>query len=93
MPSFNLDLKYKKSEEYKVLSAMVLDHHPNMPEFLVDMAILVHKTQPSIHKGKNKNEPIRIPEQHNFVLENAVQILDASEATPSEATPEVSVMA
>lgn len=79
MPSFNLDLNYKKSDEYKALAAMVLQHHPGMPEFLLDMAILTHKTQPNIHKGKKKNEPLNIPEYQNLVVENAVEILDAIE--------------
>ncbi len=58
MAPFKFDHKFRESEEYKALFAMVKKEEPRMPDFLVDMAIHIYKENPQIHKEFRKHDKI-----------------------------------
>lgn len=57
----DLTLEYKKTEEYKLLYQMVKEINPRMPDYLVDLVIFAHKTDPLIYRNDKKNKHLPIP--------------------------------
>lgn len=77
--------EYRQSEEYKMLYGMIKDEHPDMPQYLIDMAISVHKTNPKLYKEYSK--PVeKQQEKFDSVIHGAVKIYDDPEEVP-EAIP------
>ena len=81
MPPFAFDIKYRESDEYKALVASILAREPELPEFLVDAAVMIHKTMPNCAKGKRKNEPVNItqPRPKDLVIDDAITVLKVAE--------------
>ena len=81
MPPFAFDVKFRESDEYKALVASILSREPDLPEFLVDAAVMIHKTMPNCAKGKRKNEPVNItkPSPGDLVIDDAITVLKVAE--------------
>jgi hypothetical protein len=73
---FQMDMAYKKSEEYKSLVAGLLSEYPNMAEHFVDVAIIAYKTLTlkQLHQLEKNNPkpPSRITKPDDSVISNDV---------------------
>ena len=78
MPKFNLDAAYKQGAEYQELAAGIRAHHPSMPEALIDIAIVAHKTTPKLYKtlGRCDARPPPPKRPDELIIPDAVEVLD-----------------
>ena len=53
---FGVTIEYRKSDEYKHLVNCVKNDYPDMPLYLIEMALTVHKNDPHFHKQAMKSE-------------------------------------
>jgi hypothetical protein len=81
-----ITLEYKRTDEYKQLYGMVKEHEPNLPDYLVDMAISLHRADPKLYKKQPKNMPpvSRSPSTKSFVVDDAINVYDADKAPKVE---------
>lgn len=75
---FDLTLEYKKTDEYKALYAMIKEDKPEMPDYLVDMAIVLHKSDPKLYRKHGKMAPTSSQPvaKAPFVVEDAINVHD-----------------
>lgn len=64
MDNFKLDLEYKRSDEYNSWISALRKDFPEVPEHLLDYAIICHKMHPQAYKNaykEGKNRGLRPP--------------------------------
>src|SRR5687767_4678367 len=98
MDSFKgITQEYRRTEEYQSWYAAIKADFPQLPQYLVDMAIACHKTDPQAYKkvkGADRNAPApsRAPAaQEQVVVDGAVQVLEADDPSLT-ARPSVKVV-
>jgi phosphoribosylamine-glycine ligase len=53
---FGVTIEYRKSDEYKHLVNCVKNDYPDMPLYLIEVALTVHKNDPQFYKAAIKSE-------------------------------------
>lgn len=78
-----LDTAFRRSDTYKQWVTAIRADHPNLPQYLVDMAIYTHLNEPQIYKQycKNRARPAveKKAEQAIVEIAGAVSVLDADD--------------
>lgn len=87
--TLDLTLEYKKTEEYKLLYQMVKEINPRMPDYLVDLVIFAHKTEPFYYRNDRKNKNLPVPPKPTTYEINAVNVLDPEPTTSTEPSSSV----
>lgn len=93
--TFKFDEEYRQSQEYLEWVAGVRKDYPSMPLYLIEAAIMMHKTDPqSYKKQKDAKEvftkaPKRRMNDNPQTIEGAVKIEDAPLEEPSVVVEEV----
>lgn len=87
--TLDLTLEYKKTEEYKLLYQMVKEINPKMPDYLVDLVIYAHKTDPYCYRNDRKNKNLQVPPKPTTFEINAVNVLDPVPPTNTEPSSSV----
>jgi hypothetical protein len=67
-PPFGIDNEYRKSDEYKYLVKCVKDDYPDMPIYLIELALTVHKNDPQYYKTAMKAERLHLAQSVNKSL-------------------------
>jgi hypothetical protein len=70
--------EYRRSDEYKTLSACVLAVAPTLPQILVEQAIFMHKKDPQLYKKWRNIEKEYEKEQRQAKLAQLKQTLQKS---------------
>lgn len=97
--TFKFDEDYRASDEYKGWVAAIKADYPNMPLYLIEQAIIAHKTDPQAYK-KDKDAkkvfataPKARVNEHPEIVKGAITIEDppveALEPSPSVLVEEV----
>lgn len=87
--TFKFDEDYRASDEYKAWVAGIKADFPTMPLYLIEQAILAHKTDPQAYKkDKNAREVFKTAPKQKFnqepqTVQGAVTIEDAPIEEPS----------
>ena len=77
MPARKFDLEYKRTDEYKALAAMVRDIAGPQPDYLVDIAIAYHLSNPNAYRQERRGGPAKIPPAPRYAeIDDAVTISD-----------------
>jgi hypothetical protein len=95
--TFNFDEEYRQSQEYKEWVAGIRRDYPSMPLYLIEQAIMAHKSDPQAYKKQKDAKEVftKAPKQkvnqETKVVEGAITIEDApiEEPTPSTTIEEV----
>jgi len=75
-----ITLEYKRTDEYKQLYATVKELEPNLPEYLVDMCISLHRADPLLYKKRYSAPAVRSKSNKSFIVEDAIHVYDADKA-------------
>lgn len=82
--TFKFDEDYRASDEYKEWVAQIKKDYPAMPLYLIEAAILSHKTNPQAYKtAKDAKEVFRHAPKSKVnekpaTIEGAIQVEDAA---------------
>ena len=66
---FGVTIEYRKSDEYKFLVNCVKNDYPDMPLYLIEMALTVHKNDPQFYKAAIKSERMSLAKSVQKSLE------------------------
>lgn len=87
---FKFDEEYRQSQEYKEWVSEIKRDYPTLPLYLIETAIIQHKTNPQFYKtAKDAKEVFSkayIPKKNNqeIVVEGAVTVEPPKEEEPHE---------
>ena len=81
----SITVEYKKSAEYQNWKSHILADSPNLPEYLIDMAIAFHLENPLAYRDKKLNRPMPpVKKAPSYVeVEGAVGVHDSVPDLPS----------
>jgi hypothetical protein len=51
------DNEFRKSNDCKTLMAFIRDINPNLPEYLMEVCIMAHFSNPKAYKNRDKPKP------------------------------------
>ena len=75
--AFGITTEYIKSDEYKNWVSLIQAENPELPLYLIDMAISIHKNDPQFYKKASKEEKKKLTKHvmeqkspEEFVLNN-----------------------
>ena len=54
--TFGITTEYRKTDEYKNWVSMIQAENPELPLYLVEMGIAIHKNDPQFYKKASKEE-------------------------------------
>ena len=81
----SITLEYKRTDEYKQLYAMIKEDKPDMPDYLIDMAIALHKADPKLYKKNHKTPPVAVSKSNtSFIVEDAIKVYDAADVPKAD---------
>jgi hypothetical protein len=95
--TFKFDEDYRATDEYKAWVAGIKADYPTMPLYLIEQAIIAHKTDPQAYKKDKKSKEVfmKAPKQRmndkQEVINGAITIEDAPEVVEEPATSAVVV--
>lgn len=93
--TFSFNEEYRATDEYKGWVAAIRADYPNLPLYLVEQAILAHKTDPQAYKKDKQarqvfaNAPKARVNEKPQIVEGAIAIEDPP--TELETAPSVTV--
>jgi hypothetical protein len=67
--TFGIDTEYRKTDEYKFLVKCVKEEYPDMPIYLIEVALTVHKNDPQFYKAAIKSERMSLAKSVQKSLE------------------------
>jgi hypothetical protein len=80
-----ITLDFKRTDEYKQLYGMIKEDKPDLPDYLIDMAIALHRADPKLYKKHPKKPPVATSKSNtSFIIEDAIKVFDADKAPPTE---------
>jgi hypothetical protein len=90
--AFGITTEYRKTDEYKNWVSLIQAENPELPLYLVEMGIAIHKNDPKVYKKASKEEKKKLTKHvmeeksaEEFVL-NTVIVSDPIDITSVDIT-------
>ena len=89
MTAFQFTQEYRQSQEYKEWTTAIKKDYPNLPLYLIEQAIIQHKTDPQYYKKAKDAKDVftKTPKQsvnnNQQIIEDAIKVEDAPIEQPS----------